>query len=60
MFKNIKLGTKIALGFGSLILIAVALGGMAVFSMLGVKSTALVLSEQNVPEVGVATNVERS
>ncbi|MBI5095365.1 MAG: methyl-accepting chemotaxis protein [Candidatus Hydrogenedentes bacterium] len=60
MFKNMKLGTKISLGFSVLILIAVALGGMATFSMLGVKTTALALSMQKVPEVAVATNVERS
>jgi len=60
MFKRMKLGTKIGVGFGLLILLALVLGGMAVFSMSGVKTTAMALSEQNVPEVGVATNVERS
>jgi methyl-accepting chemotaxis protein len=60
MFKKMKLGTKIAFGFTSLIVIAVALGGLAVFSMYGVKTVALTLSQENVPEVGVATNVERS
>jgi methyl-accepting chemotaxis protein len=60
MFKNMKLGVKISLGFGSLIVIAVALGGLAVFSMTSVKSTATMLAVQDVPEVAVATNVERS
>jgi methyl-accepting chemotaxis protein len=60
MFRNIKLGTKIALGFGSLILIALALGGLGVFNMLGVKSTAMALADQLAPEVAIATNVERS
>jgi methyl-accepting chemotaxis protein len=60
MFKNMKLAAKISLGFGSLILIAIALGGLATWSMLGVKTIATVLAVQNVPEVGVATNVERS
>ncbi len=59
MFKNMKLGTKIAVGFGALIVIALALGGLATVSMLGVKGTATVLAEQNVPEVAVANNVER-
>ncbi len=60
MFKKMKLGTKIAFGFGTLILIAVALGGLAVFNMLSVKSTTAKLAQQNVPEVVVANNVERS
>ena len=55
-----KLATKISGGFGALIVIALILGGMAVFSMLGVKKIATILVEQNVPEVGVANNVERS
>ena len=60
MLTNMKLGTKIAVGFSLLILIALALGGMATVSMMGVKTTAVKLSVENVPEVGVATNVERS
>jgi len=60
MFKKMKLAAKIALGFGSLILIALALGSLATWIMLSVKHTATVLSEQNVPEVAVANDVERS
>jgi len=55
-----KLGSKIGSGFGSLIVIAVALGGLAVYSMLSVKTAATALSEQSVPSVGVANNVERN
>ena len=60
MFKNMKLGTKIAVGFGMLIVIAIALGGLAVWSMNGVKTVANTLSKANVPEVAVANDVERS
>jgi methyl-accepting chemotaxis protein len=60
MFKKMKLGTKIAVGFTTLILIAVALGGLAVFHMLSVKSIAVRIAQENVPEVAVANNVERS
>jgi methyl-accepting chemotaxis protein len=59
MFKNMKLGMKISLGFGSLIVIAIALGGLATYSMLGVKTITNELSFEKVPAVGVATNVER-
>ena len=54
-----KLGTKIALGFGSVLAIAVALGSLAVWNMNGVKATATVLANENVPSVLVATDVER-
>ncbi|HNS19841.1 MAG TPA: methyl-accepting chemotaxis protein [Sedimentisphaerales bacterium] len=60
MFGKMKLGAKIALGFSTLIVIAVALGGLAVFSMFNVKRTAIKLSEQNVPEVAIANDIERS
>ena len=57
--RNLKLGMKIGIGFGILILIACSLGGMAVFNMTTVEKDAKKLSDQYVPEVAVATNVER-
>ena len=60
MFKNMKLSAKIGTGFAALIAIALLLGGMATLIMNNVKSISLRLSNQNVPEVAVATNVERS
>ena len=36
MLKNMKLGTKIGLGFGVLIAIAMMLGGLAVYNMKSV------------------------
>jgi methyl-accepting chemotaxis protein len=59
MFKNMKLAAKISLGFGSLIVIALLLGGLATWSMLSVKTITTQLALENVPAVGVATNVER-
>ncbi|MEL7640348.1 MAG: methyl-accepting chemotaxis protein [Solidesulfovibrio sp.] len=58
--RNLKLGIKIGIGFGILILIACSLGGMAVFNMANVEHDAKKLSDQYVPEVAIATNVERS
>ena len=55
-----KLGTKISLGFVSLIVIALVLGGMAVWNMSKVKTIANTLANANVPEVGVANEVERN
>ena len=40
MFKNMKLGTKISVGFGMLIVIACIVGGLAVWNMDGVKTVA--------------------
>jgi methyl-accepting chemotaxis protein len=57
--KQMKLATKLAVGFGSILLIALALGGMAVVNMTGVKSTAVQIQKEIVPEVAVANNIER-
>ena len=60
MFKNMKLGTKIGMGFSALLVIAIALGALAVVNMNGVKVTARMLATEIMPEVGLATEVERS
>jgi methyl-accepting chemotaxis protein len=59
MFKNMGLAVKLGLGFGTVVLIAIALGSVAVVNMKGVEQTANILVKENVPEVAVATNVER-
>jgi hypothetical protein len=58
--KNIKLGIKIGGGFGVLILIACALGGLAVFNMKTVEGDSTRLAKEYVPEVGMANELERS
>ena len=60
MFKRMKLGAKIGVGFVSLILIVVCLGGMSVWSMSSAQSRAQDLAQVNVPEVKVANNIERN
>lgn len=59
MFRNMGLAMKLGCGFGVVVLIAIALGGVAVFNMKNVEDTALIMSKENVPEVDLATNVER-
>ncbi|MBL7645732.1 MAG: MCP four helix bundle domain-containing protein [Candidatus Hydrogenedentes bacterium] len=59
MFKSMKLGSKIGMGFTLLLVIAIALGGLAVVNMNGVKNTAEMLATSAMPEVGLATEVER-
>ncbi len=54
-----KLSTKIALGFTSLIALALLLGAMAVWQMLGVKRTANTLAVDYMPAIATANNLER-
>ena len=57
MFKNMKLGTKIGSGFGSLIVIALLLGSIAIFNMRGVAVEATKLANEYVPEVTIASEI---
>ena len=52
-----KVGTKIALGFTSLVGIAVLLGGMAVWQMMDVSSESTKLADEYIPEVEVASQL---
>ena len=58
--KNMKLGAKIALGFGVLIIIAAILGVVGVWEMGTVKTETTKLAEEYVPEVDMAANLEES
>ncbi|MCA1988861.1 MAG: methyl-accepting chemotaxis protein, partial [Desulfarculus sp.] len=58
--QNLKLGAKVALGFGLLILIALLLGAMAVFNMTRVERDAARLAQEYVPQVALASAIERS
>jgi methyl-accepting chemotaxis protein len=60
MFKNLNLGLKLGLGFGCLILIAAALGGIAIYDMLVVSEDSRQLAEEYVPEVSIANQLERA
>ncbi|MBI4805158.1 MAG: HAMP domain-containing protein [Desulfovibrio sp.] len=57
--RNLKLGMKIGLGFGILILIAALLGGMAMLNMGTVGRQADRLSQEVAPAVAVANLLER-
>ena len=57
--KNWTIGKRIIFGFVCLILIAILLGGMAVWKMSGVKTVASTLAGQFMPATEVANNVER-
>ena len=55
--KNLKLGAKIGLGFGILIVIALALGSMAIWNMRNVAVESTKLAKEYVPEVDVAGKI---
>ena len=59
MLKNAKLGQRIGMGFGALIIIAVALGGLAVVNMTRVKGQSQILANEHVKAWSVANQVER-
>ncbi len=55
-----KIGTKITLGFGSILALALILGGIAVYAMFQGSHAAANLEHKQVPAVTVANDVERS
>ncbi|MCB2195233.1 MAG: chemotaxis protein [Bacteroidetes bacterium] len=58
-WKNFKIGQKLAIGFGLLIIISAALGTIAVVNMSNISTKSTYLAEEYVPEVEVSNNVER-
>ena len=60
MFKKMKLGLKISVGFGLLILLAMGLGGFATWQMNRVSGTSQNLAANLVPEVAVGNSLYRA
>ncbi len=57
---RMRLGTQIGFGYGVLIAITILLGGIAIVSMLGVRSNSAVLAQELVPQVTVSNEIERN
>ncbi len=57
---KLRLGARIGLGFGVLILISLALGGIAVWNMKAVQATSAKLAMQFVPRVELFGELERN
>ena len=57
--KKMKLASKISLGFGLLIAIAIALGGMAIYYMDNVEQTSISMEQEYVAEVALLSQLER-
>jgi len=58
--KELTLGKKVSLGFAILLLLSIILGILAIVNMNSVKSTSTKLSNEYIPEVEIATDLERS
>ncbi len=59
MLKNSSLAKKIGLGFFLVILIATCVGGFAAYNMFKVRTRVLALANEIVPQMTVATDIER-
>ena len=60
MFKNLRLGVKMGVGFGTLIAITILLGSIAVWQMKNVEKSASILSKEFIPEVNLVNDVEKN
>ncbi|MEI7552787.1 MAG: methyl-accepting chemotaxis protein [Verrucomicrobiota bacterium] len=58
--KNLKLALKLALGFGLVLVIALILGGFAMWRMSDATRSANGLVNEKIPEVSVANKVQKS
>ncbi len=60
MFGNLKIGIKLGLGFGLVLLLAIGLGAVGIYQMWGVSTTATNLQYVQVPSVKSGNEVERN
>ncbi len=56
-FKNLKLGVKLSIGFGVLILISIVLGSIAVVDMSRISTESSYLDQEYIPIVRIATDL---
>ncbi len=60
MLKNLKMALKMTLGFGSLVVLLIIVGALAVTNLLRIQSDSVRLRDQHIAEVEIANNVERN
>ena len=57
--KQWKLATRMALGFGILLLISISVGGLASWEMMQIKGQSVKLSKAYMPQVDITSDLER-
>ncbi len=60
MLKNVKIGGKLFLAFGALLLIFAGVGALAWINMSGVQRDARALSQESIPEMVIASSVQNT
>jgi len=60
MLKKLALGLKLGLSFGSVVLIIVIIATIALMNMSSIRATSINLIQESMPEVKIATSIERS
>ncbi|MHC1744211.1 MAG: methyl-accepting chemotaxis protein [Syntrophobacteraceae bacterium] len=58
LFRRMKLGLKIGIGFGIVLMISIVLGSMAVWSMRNVQTESRTLANEFVPQVDLVVDLE--
>ncbi|MFO8042012.1 MAG: methyl-accepting chemotaxis protein [Alkalispirochaeta sp.] len=59
MLKNLKMALKMTLGFGTLTLLLIIVGAIAVINLLQIQTDSVRLRDEYVEEVDIANNIER-
>jgi methyl-accepting chemotaxis protein len=60
MFKNMKVGTKIAGGFGIALVLTVIIGGISIYNISNIGSIVNRLATQDIPETSAVMETERA
>jgi methyl-accepting chemotaxis protein len=58
-WKNLKIGQKLGVGFGTLVVITALIGLMAIINMSDVRQQNIFLSEEYIPQIEIGDNIER-
>ncbi len=59
-YRNLKLGAKLAMGFGLLIILAIALGTIAILNMNKISTESEYLANEYMPEIDIISDLQES
>ena len=55
-----RMGLKMTIGFGVVIILVAVVGGIAILNMLQIQTQSNSLKNEYIPEVDIANNIERN